>query len=224
MYLVTLEGLPHSGKCALLRSLLHQCPAWSTANVAPDPAAACTWASPSCRTHHALFASLLRKVLATSKAPQDGVLLLNSPWFEHLPRTQEMWRLMADVTQLLVASVGCSVKAHIMILLQVPHDETFEQMVCCGNPFWNGTSLADVQHTQTRIAHHVTGVAGLTGAAGGLSSGTGHPFPCVAYTIRCPPFFEENEVVAQAIARDIIAMVTSVTAHELKRGGSPANP
>lgn len=171
-------------------------------NVSPDPAAACSWASSACRTSHALFASVMRKIQALG-GKQHKVVLLNSPWLEHLPRHQPLWSLLDDMTHELVDRLDCHVDMHVMVMLHVPHDETFEQMVCCGNAYWNGTSLADVAAAQSIIAQH------LRSAAAGTVS---HPFPCVTYTIQCPPFFEENEVVAQAITRDVVNLVARLEA------------
>lgn len=195
--LVTLEGLPHSGRTMILRHLTQARPEWAAINVAPDPGAACSWASSASRANHALFASILRKTKALCKA-REGVVLLNSPWFEHLPRHKTVWSLRSAVTRELVARVGCRVNKHVMIVLHVAHDETFEQLVCCGNPYWNGTSLADVAATQACIAQQVSTATAGTGD---------HPFACEAHTIHCPPFFEENEVVAGAITARIVSVV-----------------
>lgn len=209
MLLLTLEGLPHTGKTAVMQKLARQRPDWVAINVSPDPAAACSWASPLCRSSHALFASLLRKLRGVSKcAGSDGVVLLNTSWFEHLPRHPALWTLMCDVTKELARSFGCSVDLHVMVLLRVPHDETFEQMVCCGNPFWNGTSLEDVRLAQAQIAQQMVPAAEA-----------GHPFPCLSYAIHCPPFFEENEVVAQSITQSIVD-VTSLN----RRAADPVSP
>lgn len=209
MLLVTLEGLPHSGKCCVLRNLLNQCPHWSAINVAGDPTPAASWASPSCRTGHALFASLMRKAHAISHTAQSSVLLLNSPWFEHLPRRPPLQGLCKAMTQELVACLGCKVDKHVMVMLKVPPDETFEQMVCCGSPFWNNTSLADVHAAEGIIAQH-------TERAQGPQSN--HPFPCAVHTIECPPFFEENEVVALGITRRIVAIVERESRNGLNGG------
>lgn len=181
----------------ILRHLTQARPEWAAINVAPDPGAACSWASSASRANHALFASILRKTKALCKA-REGVVLLNSPWFEHLPRHKTVWSLRSAVTRELVARVGCRVNKHVMIVLHVAHDETFEQLVCCGNPYWNGTSLADVAATQACIAQQVSTATAGTGD---------HPFACEAHTIHCPPFFEENEVVAGAITARIVSVV-----------------
>lgn len=199
MILLTLEGLPHSGKCAVLRCLMQRCPGWKAVNVAPSPLPSCSWTSPSCRTSHALFSALLRKVRALSAAPcEPRVVMFNCPWFEHLPRNSTLDTLLTSATQHLIRSVECDVSLHIMVLLHVHHDETFEQMVNCGNPFWNGTSIADVHAAQDRIA----------GTLARLAAGTeDHPFPCATHTVKCPPFFEENEVVVHHIAQTIVDIV-----------------
>lgn len=198
MLLVTLEGLPHAGRARILRNLVAQCQDWTPTNVAPDAMSPSCWASPRCRTAHASFAALMRKVAAVSKAgPGIGTMLLNSPWFEHLPRHPALWALQTEATRELVACMQCCVDLHIMIVLLVSHDETFEQMVCCGNPCWNGTSLVDVRTAQKHIIEHLDG----------LPDSKMHPFPCRTFTIQCPPFFEENEVVAAAITQKIVDIV-----------------
>ena len=204
MYLLTLEGLPHSGRCAVLRALAKQCPHWATLNAAAAPANTCSWASSDGRAHHALFASLIRKLQAVSSLgcgnePAGGVVLLSNPWFEHLPRHPAMWRLMSELTKEAVRCLACPVRQHIMVLIHVSGDETFEQMVCCGSALWNGTSLADVHATQVHITQQ-------------MHEPSYHPFPAVTYTIHCPPFFEENEIVLQGIVQDIKNIVTTLTA------------
>lgn len=198
--LVTLEGLPHAGRACVLRHLLHQRPGWAALNVAPDPATACVWASAECRAHHAQFASLMRKLHGLARCEGTGVVLLNSPWFEHLTCHPVVRGLVGEMTAELVARLGCPVRGHLMVLLDVPADETFEQMVCSGNPTWNGTSLADVRAAQAAIAH------GMRGARDGSEP---HPFPAELVTLRCPAFFEENEVLARGIAQAIVAAVES---------------
>lgn len=206
MLLVSLEGLPHAGRSCILRNLTSRCPGWTALNVLPDPSAACCWASASTHMGHALFAALLRKVSAITKCgklPGDAVVLLNSPWYEHLPRHGTVWSLLADVTRALVSALGCgdTVHRHAMIMLHVPHDETFEQMVCCGNPYWNGTSLADLDAMHATVAGHLHGLSADPG---------GHPFTCATFAIQCPAFFDENEVVASAITDRIIDIVSTL--------------
>lgn len=204
MYLVTLEGLPHAGRACILRQLAHQRPGWTALDVKPDPATACSWASSECRANHALFAALACKMRALGGGGDDTVgkiVLLNTPWFEHMPRHQSVLSLASDMTHELVARLGVEVRAHIMIMLGVPHDETFEQIVCYGNPYWNTTSLADVVATQGAITQH------LLRAQAGTA---GHPFTCATYQVHCPPFFEENEVVVKGIKAEVINFVNTV--------------
>ena len=202
MFMVTLEGLPHSGRARILRNLAARCPDWHATNVRPDPMGPSSWASATCRTGHSLFAALMRKVSAIGRVGRGGgTLLLNSQWFEHLPHHPALWALMADTTRELVATMHCHVDLHVMIMLHVHHDETFEQMVCSGNPSWNMTGLADVREAQEHIGDHLESLA---------TSGS-HPFPCVTYTIRCPPFFDENEVVAHAVTQRIVDIVHAAT-------------
>ena len=196
--LVTLEGLPHAGRASVLRHLLHLRPGWAALNVAPDPATACSWASAECRAHHAQFASLMRKLHGLARCAKAGVVLLSSPWFEHVTAHPVVRALATDMTAELVACLGCPVQKHLMVLLDVPPDETFEQMVCCGNPSWNSTSLADVRAAQAAIAHSMQGARD-----GSLP----HPFPAELVTLRCPAFFEENEVVARGITQAVVAAV-----------------
>lgn len=199
MIVLTLEGLPHSGKCAILRCLMHRCPGWKAMNVAPTPAPSCSWSSPACRSGHAMFAALLRKVRALSALATPGqVVMFNCPWFEYLPRSEVLEKLHACATERLIRRLKCSVRLHIMVLLHVHHNETFEQMVSCGNPFWNGTSLADVQAAQHAIQHNLEHLG---------TRPQDHPFPCLTYCIKCPPFFEENEIVTNDIVQTIIDIV-----------------
>ena len=204
MLLVTLEGLPHAGRACVLRQLMHLRPGWAAINVSPDPATACAWASAECRASHAQFASLMRKLHCLSRCgPEARVVLLSSPWFEHLTCHPAVRALAAELTAELVARLGCRVRKHLMVMLDVPHDETFEQMVCCGNPSWNATSLADLRGAHTAIAR------GMHVARDG---GGAHPFPCETCTVHCPAFFDENEVVARGITRTIVAAVERAAA------------
>ena len=198
MILLTLEGLPHSGKSCILRHLVHLRPGWTTLNVAPEGPPA---SGP--RVAHMMFAALIRKARAVSRAPaRPSVVLLNTPWFEHMPRQRCTWALLTDMTHELAGALGCRVGVHAMCVLQVPHDETFEQMVCCGNPFWNGTSLADVLAAQRIIARHVDSLEGPASGA--------HPFPSRVFHVDCPPFFDENEVVVRDIAARIAGEVDAL--------------
>lgn len=205
MYLVTLEGLPHSGKGSVLHQLAHACPDWTLLNVAHEPGgASCSWASVGNRSGYALFGSLLRKMRAVQKSSgKDGVVLLNVPWNEPLPRHPAIQVLLTDVTREVASCLGCTVDKHIMVFLRVCPDETFEQMVCAGNPVWNGTTLDDVRATQDTIAE-------------------GHPFPYATHCITCPRFFEENEVVTQAIARDIADAVHGLQGLQGLQGLKPS--
>lgn len=198
MILVTLEGLPHSGKSCILRNLVHQRPGWTALNVAPDGPSAVT-----SRMAHTLFAALMRKARAVGRQEtHHPVVLLNAPWYEHLPRHPAMWALLTDMTHELACHLGCRVDVHAMFVLRVPHDETFEQMVCCGNPFWNTTSLKDVHTAQRVIARHLDD----------LPTSLAHPFPCRTFHIPCPPFFEENEIVVRDITRRILEAVEALRA------------
>lgn len=203
MILVTLEGLPHSGRPSILRKLVAARPNWVPRNVTPEQVH-------QVRPAYHLFAALMRKLTAVSTcsaASNGAVVLLNAPWLEHLPRHQFMWGLMTAMTRELVASLECRVRLHVMIMLHVPHDETFEQMVCCGNPYWNTTSLADVCAEQQRIRDRLDLLNKSAGRAPPM-----HPFPCKTYAVECPPFFEENEVDICAVADRILGLVDAAVA------------
>lgn len=200
MLLVTLEGLPHSGRCAVLRNLVQRCPDWAALNVLPEAPA-----SASAHLGYVLFASLMRKVQALHKcARPGGVVLLNTPWFEHLARHQALWGLFEAMTRELVTCLRSSVHTHAMVMLRVPYDETFEQMVCCNNPFWNSTTLADVLAAQRIITAHMHT----------LPTSGEHPFPCKTVLVECPPFFEENEVVVEQVVAQIVAHVQRAQAQQ----------
>lgn len=185
MYLVTLEGLPHAGRCRILRALASLRPDWSAVGLAGNG-----WSTPSCSATHALFATLLRKTRAVAGlAEHPGVVLLGAPWFEHLPRGPCVQALARDMTLELARGLGCRVRLHVLVTLAVPHDEAFEQMVCSGNPYWNGHALADVEAAEARVLDQP------------------RPFPSVTARVECPPFVEENEVVAHGVARAIVDAV-----------------
>ena len=199
--LVSLEGLPHTGRDKVIRHLASKTEDIAVLDVPIASAAANggTWTAAASQANYALFSSLLHKLRKVASA-KEPVSLLTTPWFEHMPRHPAIWNLVASATRALVDAYGIDVSAHIMVLLHTPHDETFEQLVCSGNPFWNSTSLADVQFEQIHIAQMMHDVASR------------HPFPCVAYTIHCPPFFEENEVIVNSIVSDIQKIVKAVNA------------
>ena len=199
MILVTLEGLPHAGKCRVLRHLVEARPDWVATNVAPDPQGPLSWASSSCRTGYSLFAGLMRQLSpVASLGATEGVVLLNCPWYEHLPQQECLWDLLRDVTRELVACLPCRVDRHVMVMLHVPPDETFEQMITCGSPCWNGTSLADVRAVAARIRDQ-------------LDRPEGHPFPAAATHVQCPPFFEEVEVAWRAVVAHVQAAVAEIS-------------
>ena len=199
MLLVTLEGLPHSGREAVMQTLRRQRPGWTFANTPPDP-----WsASPAAgwRVWH----GLLRKVRAVSGHgnTDDGanaVVVLGAPWFEHVPRHPAVCRLVRAMTDELVKTLGVEdVSTHIMVHLVTPRNESFEQMVCSGGTAHNGTTLDDLRCEQVRVAHEM------------LHAPSHHPFPCAAYTLHCPPFFDDNEVSLDAIARQVMLIVEAVS-------------
>ena len=193
MLLVTLEGLPHSGRDAVLHQLRRERPAWTFANAAPDP-----WsASPAAAWR--VWHGLLRKVRALGAAGKTDVLVLSAPWFEHVPRHPAVCKLVRAMTRELVAAMGAAVEAHVMVHLLTPRDESFEQMVCSGGTAHNGTTLEDLGCEQVRVAQEM------------LDAPTHHPFPCAAFTLHCPPFFDDNEVTLAAIARDVRLIVDAVS-------------
>lgn len=200
MIVLTLEGLPHSGKCAILRRLMQRCPEWRALNVAPSPSPSATWSSPCCQSSHALFSALLRKLKALAGTPAEAsrVVVMNCPWFEYLPKHAALQDLAASATAHLLGCLRSHVRLHIMVLLHVHPDETFEQMVCCGNPFWNGTSIADVRDALDTIRHAMDAAK---------ARALPHPFECETHVIPCPQFFEENEVVLNGMAEAIVDLV-----------------
>lgn len=201
MLLVTLEGLPHSGKACVLRHVAARSPSWTTVAVPPDAATGtCAPFATACsRTTHALFASLLAKLKALHKVPRSCPAALMCPaWYDHLPRHPAVWRLFTDMASVVVRLLGLQFDAHVMVQLRVSPDETFEQMVCCGNPCWNATSLADLRAAEQTIS------AAMRSAA--------HPIsPARVAEIACPPFFEENEVVLAAIAETVVTCCAEAT-------------
>lgn len=195
MHLVTLEGLPHAGRCRVLRALAFLSPDWVPVGLAGH-----SWATPSCSATHALFATLMRKTRAVADlAEQRGTVLLSAPWFEHLPRSPCARGLLRDMTLELAQHLGCSVRLHLMVFLGLPHDEAFEQMVCSSNPYWNNHSLADVADAESRILEQAC-------------RPEGHPFPFATVQVACPPFVEENEVAALSVARTILDAVQDAIA------------
>jgi hypothetical protein len=190
--LVTLEGLPHGGRHAVVRALMHACPGWSLSNVASEA---------SCRdvgdAGHAQFASLMRKMRALSAASgARAVCLLSCPWFEHFPEHPGTGALVADMTRALAEALGVRVPLHVLVVLVVCADESFEQIVCTGGPQWNATCLADVHEKQASLARM------------DCTDPAGTPFPSAVLTVRCPPFFEENEVVVCRIAQRVVDFVS----------------
>ena len=196
MLLVTLEGLPHSGRDAVLHTLRRERPAWTFANTPPDP-----WsASPAAAWR--IWHGLLRKVRAVGAGGKADVLVLSAPWFEHVPRHPAVCKLAramtAELVTTLTAAAGVKVAAHVMVHLLTPRDESFEQMVCSGATAHNATTLEDLRCEQVRVAQEL------------LDAPTHHPFPCAAFTLPCPPFFDDNEVTLAAIARDVRLLVDAV--------------
>lgn len=198
MLLVTLEGLPHSGRTAVLRQLVRDRPEWAAVPVpGAEPAAtACAWSSPHTRATHALLANLLRKAHALRAAPARGVVLLAAPWFEHPPRHPAVAALAHDAAAALCA--GLPVRAHLMVQLDVPQDETFEQMVCCGNACWNATALDDVRATRAAIAQELLDAPGR------------HPWPCASFALPCEPFFDDTDACVRSLARQVEILVEQV--------------
>lgn len=195
MHLLTIEGLPHIGRSAILSAMIRLRPEWVFENATDDAQVHSSWASDVSRRTFLVFQSLVRKVTAMKKNGGNAVVVLGTPWFEHLPRHAALLDLEENLTKELVHLFGCHVTTHTMVMLHAPHDETFEHMVCSSDPSWNTTSLHDVCHGQEIIAKRVSLAA------------SSHPFPCVVHTIQCPAFFDDNEVVLQSIARRIITMV-----------------
>ena len=210
MLLVTLEGLPHSGRAAVVRALAKRRPEWAVVAVPTDPpgASACAWSSPGTRHAHAMYNAALHKMralqpyaAAASRAQAKGqVVMLTAPWFEYLPEHPTNARLLRASIVELAGALGVTAEAHVLVHLHVPHDETFEQIVCSGNSFFNATSLGDVRAEQVRISQQLHDAPGA------------HPFPCAAFAIRCPPFFDDNELMLGSVAEEVARLVDLVRA------------
>jgi hypothetical protein len=141
----------------------------------------------------------MHKMAALSRGEAREVLLLGSPWHEHLPGNTELQKVLAVATRELVRRMGAAVRKHAMVMVRVSPDETFEQLVAGSNPQWNATTLCDVRAAQEAIAVRVR-------------SATDHPFPSASHTVTAPPFFDENEVVIAAISADIVGFVEGLKA------------
>jgi hypothetical protein len=184
MLLLTLEGLPHSGRAAVLRIIHRDRPAWIMVNVPHHPA------SP--------WHSLARKVQAVSANAKADILVLNVPWFEHVPAHPATTRLQRAMTRELVEVHGCHVDTHVMVHLRMPHDESFEQMVCSGNSCYNTTTLEDLRNEQVRIAQEL------------LDTPKNHPFECATFALPCPPFFDDCEATLELAAHDVVRIVETL--------------
>ena len=184
MLLLTLEGLPHSGRAAVLRIIHRDKPGWVMVTVPHHPA------SP--------WHSVARKVQAVSSNAAADIVVLNVPWFEHVPAHPTLTRLQRAMTRELVEVLGCLVDAQVMVHLRIPHDESFEQMVCSGNSCFNTTTLDDLRVEQVRIAQEM------------LDTPKNHPFQCEAFTLSCPPFFDDCEATLELAAQDIVRIVESL--------------
>jgi len=184
MMLLTLEGLPHSGRAAVLRIIHRVRPAWTMISVAHHPS------SP--------WHSLVRKVQAVSSHAAADILVLNVPWFEHVPAHPAMARLQHEMTRELVSVLGCHVDTHAMVHLRMPHDESFEQMVCSGNSWYNAVTLEDLRAEQVRIAQEM------------LDAPKHHPFQCQTFTLTCPPFFDDCEATLDKATQDVVRIVESL--------------
>ena len=191
--LVTLEGLPHTGRSAMLRILHRVRPAWIMANID-------TTVSP--------WQSLMRKVSAigstTTMAAGPRVVVLSAPWFEHVPQHPAALRLLRRLTTELIGVTDTLVALHVMVHLRASHDESFEQMVASGNAAYNNTTLNDLRSLQVCIAQEM------------LDAPTHHPFPSTSYTLTCPPFFDDNEATLNSLATDVINIVEAVEVEALK--------
>ena len=93
---------------------------------------------------------------------------------------------------------GVPVRAHLMVHLALPPDETFEQMVCCCHPCWNATSLADVRASAASIAQEL------------LQAPAHHPWPCAAYTLPCAPFFDDTDACVQDVSARVQQLAAAV--------------
>ena len=85
MLLLTLEGLPHSGRAAVLRIIHRDKPGWVMVTVPHHPA------SP--------WHSVARKVQAVSSNAAADIVVLNVPWFEHVPAHPTLTRLQRAMTR-----------------------------------------------------------------------------------------------------------------------------
>jgi hypothetical protein len=162
--------------------------------------AACAWSSATRRATFSSFAQLLRKMRAISNAgaatgpgEEDPVIALSSAWFEHVPAHTIVRGLLAETTKELVSALNCCVTVHTMVFLRVSTHETFEQLVCSGDPIWNGTTLIDVKSAQAQLEHCIQSMQ--------------HPFQRKCFSETCPAFFDENEVITRALVDRIICAV-----------------
>jgi hypothetical protein len=184
--LVTLEGVPHTGRQAVLRCVAKVRPAWKAVCLEPSQS---TWQS------------LLRKIQASkvstsSHVPGAEVVVMGVPWFERLPRHPALCRLLRRLTRETVPADAFA--AHVMVHLRVPHHESFEQLVGVADPHAGGVTLEDVRMGQVRIAQEL------------LDAPAHHPFPCASFTVHCPPFFDDNEASLLNVASQVVGIVDSV--------------
>lgn len=207
MYIVTLEGLPHAARTHLLRLLASKCPSWHLLDVPQDTFGAAQWASSTSWAGHCVFAALMHKLSALSRRTptRPPVMLLSAPWYEHVPAHLHTKALLRDMTHELIAKLDCRVDGHVLVMLQVPHNEAFEHMVCSCNPYWNTFSWGDVAAHEDCIGRHLCELATN-------ESGEGHPFPHRVVRVACPAFVEEDEVTCRCIVSKIKAAVEAFSA------------
>lgn len=182
MLLLTLEGLPHSGRAAVLKLLARQQPGWLFIAVEQTQ-------SP--------WLALVKKIQGLAKA-KGKIVVLSAPWFESVPQHPAVARLVKRMTLELVGLFGVVLDAHVMIHLKASHHESFEQMVGLANPHHNLTTLEDMSSQQNIIAHEL------------LAAPKDHPFPPNTFTIHCPAFYDDNELTIRDVAQqvqDIVSMV-----------------
>lgn len=182
MILVTLEGLPHSGRAAVLHHLTRRKSDWRFAHVDSGN----FWAA-------ALLKA--RALVPTAGAASKKVLVLGAPWCE-IPKHPAVAKLARDLHAEVVRVLHARVDMHVMVHLRVPVHESFEQLIVAMHQGHVNSSLADLTMNQNAVAQETMSPSS--------------PFPCLGFTVQCPAFFDDNECSLLDVVRQIEGIVNAV--------------
>lgn len=137
------------------------------------------------------FATLLRRMLALSKARRDATVLLPGSWVLGVPDDPDLRRLHGELAAELVRALQVPVAAHTLVHLVADADEAFDAVMAA--PEGRDVSLRTVREWLARAEQ------GVARHAEGWVS----PFPTQIARVPCPAFAADNPATLARVLHSV---------------------